>query len=73
MSAIFSLLAALLPLFSKLIDWFFSAEQIQSRQIKEAAHVSQDFQQALGNNNAVYITGACADLHDRVRTALRGH
>lgn len=69
---ILSLLAALLPLLNKWLDWFFSSEQINQREADRADSKLQDFDKALKDNDAVYITGAALDLHDRVSAALRG-
>ena len=52
------------------LDWFFSSEQTTAREVKEADRVVQDFRKALKENDAAYVTGAAADLHDRVRQAL---
>lgn len=70
-TAILSLLATLLPLLSRGLDWFFSREQITAREAQKADATLQDFDKALGNNDAHYVTGAALDLHDRVRSALR--
>ena len=70
--SLLSLLGTLLPLLAKALDWFFSSEQVTAREAQKADATLQDFDKALANNNAADITGAALDLHDRVRTALRG-
>ena len=72
-STFLTLLGALLPLLFKGLDWFFSSEQTTAREAQKADATLQNFDKALANNDAAFVTGAALDLHNRVRSALRGH
>ena len=72
MAAWLLLLGQALQLLNKYIGWLLSPEQISARATAKVNDDFQNFDKALKNNDAVFITGAAAELHDRVRTALRG-
>lgn len=64
-------LAQLLKLANLFTEWFFSSEQVNVRDERRVDRDFQNFDKALKNNNAAYVTGAAADLHNRVSQTLR--